>query len=416
MNDPRASVVILSGPYSGRSFTLRDGPNKIGRGSSCDISVNVDGYPKLSREHAILLWNGRELIVEDTKSTNGVWIGDRRISRETVRDGDTIRFGDLLVRVTLPQLGHAPANVGPVVQAPRRAFPVFQVLAALAVLTVVGGGVLYIVWSGGSPVRKLDRKPDRRSNLPDKKQQQSSGSAGDSNSVDAQSGAVAPSRDLVERWKSAVVYLDGFMASGSGFVVADPPAVVTARHCIEDDTPSIYIEPGSKNPLTITSDRSQMIMLEPGEAAEPETGSDVGLIRLTKVPTRHAFSVGDTAALSDGEEVYVLGFPAGSGLAPAGRKTPQVTFYTVHVQKVERVGGRVTRLQLGGATMQGVSGGPVLDRQGEVVGVLVSSLGHRLRDVHDEEVVISQGIDFSVPSDSIKLLLDKARRLPPLLD
>ena len=69
---------------------------RIGSSSSCDIVLHSEF---VSGHHAemILLDNG-EIILEDKNSTNGTFVGNKRISPNkevTVRRGDYIRFADV---------------------------------------------------------------------------------------------------------------------------------------------------------------------------------------------------------------------------------------------------------------------------------------------------------------------------------
>ena len=79
---------------------------KIGSDSSCDIVINSD-YVSAHHADLTLLDNG-EIILEDKNSTNGTFVGKKRINpnqETTVRRGDLIKFADeTLVWARVPAL------------------------------------------------------------------------------------------------------------------------------------------------------------------------------------------------------------------------------------------------------------------------------------------------------------------------
>jgi pimeloyl-ACP methyl ester carboxylesterase len=62
----------------------------IGRAKTCDVVLD---HPKVSREHAKLEQRGDRTWVRDLGSTNGTWIGGRRISEQMVDTGTEFRIG-----------------------------------------------------------------------------------------------------------------------------------------------------------------------------------------------------------------------------------------------------------------------------------------------------------------------------------
>ncbi len=80
-----------------REFTLAAGEQIIGRDPACAIWIDVDG---VSRRHARIAIAGAgagvHAVVEDLGSTNGTFIGPRRLTRpQIVHDGDAIELGEV---------------------------------------------------------------------------------------------------------------------------------------------------------------------------------------------------------------------------------------------------------------------------------------------------------------------------------
>ncbi len=47
----------------------------------------------VSRHHAVVLAGPQQTVVEDLRSTNGVTVNGRRVTRAVLRDGDVVHVG-----------------------------------------------------------------------------------------------------------------------------------------------------------------------------------------------------------------------------------------------------------------------------------------------------------------------------------
>jgi chromosome segregation ATPase len=74
---------------------------RIGRASGCELQIEAQS---ISRHHAIVLTGPRGAIIEDTNSTNGVFVNGLKVTRQLLRDGDAVTIGDVKFRfsITLP--------------------------------------------------------------------------------------------------------------------------------------------------------------------------------------------------------------------------------------------------------------------------------------------------------------------------
>ncbi|MBC7900138.1 MAG: FHA domain-containing protein, partial [Saprospiraceae bacterium] len=68
----------------------------IGRDEKNDIKL--DGL-QISKRHARLLQNGSEIVIDDLKSTNGVFINGKRVSRQTILPTDAVQIGTFMLQV-----------------------------------------------------------------------------------------------------------------------------------------------------------------------------------------------------------------------------------------------------------------------------------------------------------------------------
>ncbi|MCC5924808.1 MAG: FHA domain-containing protein [Crocinitomicaceae bacterium] len=80
---------------AGTDFRLFEGKNKLGRNQSNDIRIFQD--PKISGEHATLLFRGNDLYVKDELASNPSFHNSNEIKpgqTVEVADGDKLQFGD----------------------------------------------------------------------------------------------------------------------------------------------------------------------------------------------------------------------------------------------------------------------------------------------------------------------------------
>ncbi len=63
---------------------------RLGRDPACDVVIPE---PTVSRRHAKVSWDGRELVVEDLGSSGGTFLNDGRVQRAVMHSGDVLRLG-----------------------------------------------------------------------------------------------------------------------------------------------------------------------------------------------------------------------------------------------------------------------------------------------------------------------------------
>lgn len=88
------SLRMLKGVPPDRVYSI-EGATRIGRSEESEI-VLVD--PSVSRAHAIVEIDAAQAVVRDLGSTNGTFVNGRRVSVETLRDGDELLFGNTRMR------------------------------------------------------------------------------------------------------------------------------------------------------------------------------------------------------------------------------------------------------------------------------------------------------------------------------
>jgi hypothetical protein len=76
----------------GIRFNLQSGKATIGRSSENDIAL---AHRSVSRRHAVIQAEAHHLFLKDLSSSNGTWVGNRRIGKVQLADGDVVRFGEV---------------------------------------------------------------------------------------------------------------------------------------------------------------------------------------------------------------------------------------------------------------------------------------------------------------------------------
>jgi S1-C subfamily serine protease len=171
----------------------------------------------------------------------------------------------------------------------------------------------------------------------------------------------------------------GPLSTGTGFAIGDGSVIVTAHHVVDGCT-AIQI-PDLGTATVLKSDpRADLAILKPSRP----------------LPIGLRFRSGRSVKL--GEEIVVIGYPLRGLLS----SPPTVT--TGIVSSLAGIRDDRTEMQISAPVQPGNSGGPVLDRSGNVVGVVESKL-----DAIKAAIVtgdIPQNVNFAIHSSIVASLLD----------
>ena len=197
------------------------------------------------------------------------------------------------------------------------------------------------------------------------------------------------------------------LATGSGFVVAASGLILTSLHVVaEDEAKSRFREDEAE--VSVENRRIEVAIGSGGgqgvfeaHVVASDTESDLAALQVTAGDLPY-LPLGDSDAVEPGRPVKVLGFPFGRQVevgkrADAGA-VPEVTVTAGSLSAARANEQGETRfLQTDATVNPGNSGGPMLDEDGYVVGVVRMKLA---RDA------TSQGAGFSVPVNVVKDFLE----------
>jgi len=93
----RAYLIVIQGSNVGEMYKITKDEVVIGRGTEADLQFLDSG---ISRQHAGIRLEGKEMVVVDMGSRNGTFLNGERVDRKVLHDGDKIQvaFADPAVR------------------------------------------------------------------------------------------------------------------------------------------------------------------------------------------------------------------------------------------------------------------------------------------------------------------------------
>ncbi len=195
------------------------------------------------------------------------------------------------------------------------------------------------------------------------------------------------------------------VAVGSGFVVAPSGLILTSRHVVD-----AAFEPGGDDEAeaTVENQRIEVFVGSAGavgaweaHVVASDAENDLAALQVTAADLPY-LGLGDSDAVEAGRGVTVLGFPYGRQTEVARQSdadvVPQVTVTRGALSASRQDDAGETRfLQTDATMLPGNSGGPMLDEDGYVVGVV------RMKLSADAD---SSGAGFTVPVNIVKDFLD----------
>lgn len=178
-------------------------------------------------------------------------------------------------------------------------------------------------------------------------------------------------------------------SSGTGFFVSESGHILTNNHVVESCK-------------TVQATRLGSVA-EPVQVIARDATNDLALLKAVAGPkTVPALAVRTRI----GDSVYVYGFPLAGLLATSGN------FTIGNVTAVSGLSDDSRMLQISAPVQPGNSGGPLLDRNGNIAGVVVSKLNAlRLASVTKD---VAQNVNFALKASVAQTFLDGNGILPPL--
>jgi pSer/pThr/pTyr-binding forkhead associated (FHA) protein len=94
-------LTITNGPGAGMVFSLnRQSPTSVGRAKANDIVLED---VSVSSQHCRIRPEDGSFVLHDLKSTNGTFVNERRVTRQALAEGDTVKLGETYMQFRLNQ-------------------------------------------------------------------------------------------------------------------------------------------------------------------------------------------------------------------------------------------------------------------------------------------------------------------------
>jgi TPR repeat protein len=169
--------------------------------------------------------------------------------------------------------------------------------------------------------------------------------------------------------------------SGTAFIVSKSGQAITNHHVI-DGCKEVRIE-GREGVVKVST---------------ADVVNDLALFQVPGTVNATAAINTDPAKLRQGDDIVVFGFPLNSVLSSGGNLTPGV------VSALTGLGNNTNQIQITAPIQPGSSGSPVLNKKGEVVGVVSMKLSDSKMAKATGQ--IGQNVNFAVSGQTLKSFLD----------
>lgn len=200
----------------------------------------------------------------------------------------------------------------------------------------------------------------------------------------APAGSVLSGEEIYNKMEYATVEIlaianENDVGRASGFVVSDYGFVVTNAHAILDRSRQLCRTIKVKMHGKVYS----AFPVAFGNPADGEHDNlDIALLYVPEIEIKAISDFGDSSKCRNGQKVYLIGNSLGSGIC--------ITSGIISDAKRGMPGLSYPYIMTDAAANPGNSGGPLLNEQGEVIGVLVSGID------------CAEGMNFAIPIDVVK--------------
>lgn len=236
-----------------------------------------------------------------------------------------------------------------------------------AVSTAGGGAPLAALWSGPEVVRSADLGADERNNI-------------DIYERANPATVNVTSVEFTENFWFQVVPREG---AGSGFLINDEGLILTNNHVISAD--------GQRLEVSLV-DQSRY----PAKVLARDIENDLALLKIDAKRTLPYLRLGESDTVKVGQKVLAIGNPFSLG----GSLTTGIVSALGRSLSSGRDSVLEDIIQTDAAINPGNSGGPLLDSNGDVIGINTAILN---------ETGANIGIGFAMPINRAKLMLDVYR-------
>jgi serine protease Do len=167
------------------------------------------------------------------------------------------------------------------------------------------------------------------------------------------------------------------LSSGTGFVISDDGYILTNNHVVAEG-----------NLIKVTTNSGEEYV---AELIGRDSNSEVAVLKVEGL-NLPALPIGDSTAAKTGELVVAIGNPINDSL----QNTVTVGYLSSTSRQIVLNGNEMDMLQIDAAINPGNSGGPLLNSNGEVIGINTSKKVFAGTDGYGN-TISAEGIGFAIP-------------------
>jgi hypothetical protein len=183
---------------------------------------------------------------------------------------------------------------------------------------------------------------------------------------------------------TALVEQPGNRSYGSAFCVHSSGIFLTNAHVVKS---LAGIDPSLRITLVLNPGQKTEVIYS-AKVIRSDNELDLALLQVNGVKDIPTLSLGSDEKLGELMEVVACGFPFGTAVAPVQNEYPAVSVNAGSITSLRYKNDRLHRIQTDVVLNPGNSGGPILDKSGKVIGVVVAGIK-------------GSGVNFAIPVSTV---------------
>jgi S1-C subfamily serine protease len=203
--------------------------------------------------------------------------------------------------------------------------------------------------------------------------------------------------EIVRRCKAATALVEVTdFGSGSAFCIRSDGFFITNHHVVREvqigKSVKLVLNPGDQNEKTFQA-----------RVIQADAREDLALLKIDEAKGLPALTLRSTKDLFETMPLTAFGYPFGRFLSRDEDRYPAISVNTGRISALRMANGKLEAVQIDALVNPGNSGGPVVDDDGKVLGVVVSG-------------IFRSGVSFAIPADKVKEFLARPALLPSKFD
>lgn len=187
--------------------------------------------------------------------------------------------------------------------------------------------------------------------------------------------------EIINKVKPAVVYIQTEDGSGSGMIFTSDGYILTNAHVV-----------GGFSSVDVSTNNGSFY----GSVIGRDTILDLAVIKIDSTTNFPIIEFGDSDKAIPGDEIFTLGFPFGI--------KGDVSFKEGTISRIINDSATSTYFEISAEIHPGNSGGPLVNRYGQVIGINTFIIGNKINGI-----IVGESIKFAIPINIAKSNIEKLK-------